>query len=175
MEITPFSQPWIEGFVSEAADMGLTPEQADQLLKQASFMALMRDGNFAAGFNEEMQKAALNVNVPVGAIAKSMIKWTPAVATGALGLYGLREGSNWWQRNVGVGPENRGIIEAMQYRPNDVEGIANMIKTKDRNARLKHFQDLYNRYTEAQGDQAMMEGMRPNRNYSPFGGFSYRP
>ena len=70
MEITPFSQPWIEGFVSEAADLGLDPAQTEALLKQASFMALMQDSNFADGFNEEMQKYALSfkrIKVPTKA------------------------------------------------------------------------------------------------------------
>lgn len=69
MEITPFSQPWIEGFVSEAADLGLNSTQTEALLKQASFMALMQDSNFAAGFNEEMQKQSAAVP-KVGALQK---------------------------------------------------------------------------------------------------------
>ena len=168
MEITPFSQEWIEGFVNEAADLGLSPEQADALLKQASFMALMQDPNFAEGFQGEMQKAA--INVPVGKMMGTLAKWAPGLAIGGLGIWGAQKGMNAINRNWRKSPEQANLLRVAE-ESGDPEMISNYVRSQDqlrRNKALADMQQVGSQYNSYRNQMQSMPGMRGGGG-GPFG------
>ena len=92
MEIKKHSNEWIEGFAKEAMEMGLTSEQASELLKVASMQTVANDPSFVQGYTEEMQKHA-SVWTALGELGTHLlggIKAHPfqALGTAALGKWG---------------------------------------------------------------------------------------
>ena len=171
MEITPFSQPWIEGFVSEAADLGLDSAQVERLLKQASFLALMGNDDFAGGFREEMQKQAQTINL--APLTKLLWKYAPALALGGLGLYGGQQALNTVQRHWDVPPEMQPFVQYAQNAPSDYRGLGSAWSAAQDAESARAMSNFQRRYAKAQADQRMFSSMSPGQG-SPFFGWNYR-
>ena len=172
MDVKPFSNEWVEGFISEACDMGLSQEQAQHLLKTASMMELSKDPNFMEGYNAVMQKQGAPVNAAakagVGAIEGlgALVKGTgktffgtgprAAVTTGA-GLVGAWLGNEQLRQNWGVSPEQGELIRTLDYaNPQDYENIVNNWANNFQGRRLNQADALRQMYRGRMGSQGAM-------------------
>ena len=89
-------QSWLEGFVSEAANMGLTKQAAHELLRTAARRDLMdTDPAFAEGYQKEMEKQGISGGQLAGLLA--LLGIGGGVALG--GQEFLRNAMAPWGRN----------------------------------------------------------------------------
>ena len=109
METKPYSPEWVEGFITEACDMGLSKDQAQRLLKTASMMELSKDPGFKAGYDAEMQKQG----GALGTLGKAMWGHPAASALAALaaGYGGYQAIRPHWNMN----PEQQELYNSIQW------------------------------------------------------------
>ena len=130
METKPYSPEWVEGFITEACDMGLSKEQAQNLVKQASMMELSKDPAFKAGYDAEMQKQAGAGAQLEQALAKKAptllgTMWNHPAATALAGL-GLGYGGYQAVRpHWNMNPEQQELYNQIQWgNPEQWQDIA---------------------------------------------------
>ena len=121
MEIKKLSKEWLEGFAKEAMDMGLSSDQAAELLKVAATQEVAQDPNFKAGYSEVMQKTAGPIGKLLGELGShlfSAVKAHPfqALGIGALGKWGW---DNYVDPYINQTPEQRRMKEGLMNRKGD--------------------------------------------------------
>ena len=103
-KMAEITEEWVEGFAKEAQSMGFTEEQTIELLKTAQHYMMMQDPDYAEGFNGELEKSAHGF---AGLLGKGVMKSFPGWLTAVPALLGGQQLYKTFQRNWGVGPEDR--------------------------------------------------------------------
>jgi hypothetical protein len=152
METKPFSTEWVEGFISEACDMGLSQEQAHALLKTASMLQLSKDPSFTEGFNAEMKKSAQGAWAGLAQAlkggGKALFGSGPraAISTAAL-MGGGYMANNALRSRWKVSPEQGEFIRQLDSAaPGDYENIAQNWAANRESKRLNEADAIRKRY-----------------------------
>ena len=178
MEITPFSEAWIEGFVNEAADLGLSPEETDALLKQASFMALMQDSSFAEGYSEEMEKSAqapgigralVNLGSALFRGGASKIPLWAGLLGGAAAGYGGYKGLQAIGRHWNRTPEQAQFMKYYQSMGADPDTVAQMARNMEMERMNRTMGQMSQYMGQLRGLQGFARGMGGRPRWNLFG------
>jgi hypothetical protein len=101
-------QAWLEGFISEAAAMGLDKQAAQELLKTAVRRELMESNPaFATGFQQEMKKLAA-----MGGAATA--KLLAALGLGGAATLGGKELFDRFRTHIDRSPEQQQLVNMMR-------------------------------------------------------------